>query len=240
MGLSRNWIFAATSRYGVPKDLMYLIDRLHQAGIGVLIDWVLGHINRDEHGLYFFDGTPLYEIEDDFQRENIVWGTANLDFSKGPTKSFMLSALSFWVKYFHIDGFRIDAVSNLYHHHGNPEHGENKPAIDFLKQLSHHLFGLDDRLLFMAEDSSAHPDVTKPVDAGGVGFNYKWNMGFMNDTLNYFKKIQYIASGITIILRLELLMRFLNSLFFRTHTMKLFTERFDVNENARRLFPKIR
>ncbi len=187
-GYQGTGFFAATSRYGVPKDLMYLIDRLHQAGIGVLIDWVLGHINRDEHGLYFFDGTPLYEIEDDFQRENIVWGTANLDFSKGPTKSFMLSALSFWVKYFHIDGFRIDAVSNLYHHHGNPEHGENKPAIDFLKQLSHHLFGLDDRLLFMAEDSSAHPDVTKPVDAGGVGFNYKWNMGFMNDTLNYFKK----------------------------------------------------
>ncbi len=187
-GYQGTGFFAATSRYGVPKDLMYLIDRLHQAGIGVLIDWVLGHINRDEHGLYFFDGTPLYEIEDDFQRENIVWGTANLDFSKGPTKSFMLSALSFWVKYFHIDGFRIDAVSNLYHHHGNPEHGENKPAIDFLKQLSHHLFGLDDRLLFMAEDSSTHPDVTKPVDAGGVGFNYKWNMGFMNDTLNYFKK----------------------------------------------------
>jgi len=187
-GYQGTGFFAATSRYGVPKDLMYLIDRLHQAGIGVLIDWVLGHINRDEHGLYFFDGTPLYEIEDDFQRENIVWGTANLDFSKGATKSFMLSALSFWVKYFHIDGFRIDAVSNLYHHHGNPEHGENKPAIDFLKQLSHHLFGLDDRLLFMAEDSSTHPDVTKPVDAGGVGFNYKWNMGFMNDTLNYFKK----------------------------------------------------
>ena len=202
-GYQGTGFFAATSRYGVPKDLMYLTDRLHQAGIGVLIDWVLGHINRDEHGLYFFDGTPLYEIEDEFQRENVVWGTANLDFSKGPTKSFMLSALSFWVKYFHVDGFRIDAVSNLFHHHGNPDHGENKPAIDFLKQLSHHLFGLDDRILFMAEDSSAHPDVTKPVDAGGVGFNYKWNMGFMNDTLSYFKKIQFIVSGTIIILHLD-------------------------------------
>ena len=187
-GYQGTGFFAATSRYGVPKDLMYLIDRLHQANIGVIIDWVLGHINRDEHGLYFFDGTPLYEIADEYQRENVVWGTANLDFSKGPTKSFMLSALLFWMKYFHVDGFRIDAVSNLYHHHGNPNDGVNQPAIDFLKQLSYELFQHDDRILFIAEDSSAFPNVTKPVDSGGIGFNYKWNMGFMNDTLKYYQK----------------------------------------------------
>lgn len=187
-GYQGTGFFAATSRFGVPKDLMYLIDRLHQAGIGVIIDWVLGHINRDEHGLYFFDGTPLYEIEDQYQRENVVWGTANLDFSKGHTKSFMLSAMSFWMDYFHVDGFRIDAVSNLYWHHGNQDDGENKPAVDFLKQLSYQLFEKDDRLILAAEDSTAYPNVTKPVSAGGVGFNYKWNMGFMNDTLKYYKK----------------------------------------------------
>lgn len=186
-GYQGTGFFAATSRYGVPKDLMYLIDRLHQAGIGVIIDWVLGHINRDSHGLYFFDGTPLYEFSDEKIRENIVWGTANLDFSKGHTKSFMLSALRFWMDYFHVDGFRIDAVSNLFYNLGDATNGLNKAATDFLKQISYDLFQIDDKLLLMAEDSTAYPGVTKPVSAGGVGFNYKWNMGFMNDVLKFYK-----------------------------------------------------
>ncbi|MFH0767546.1 MAG: 1,4-alpha-glucan branching protein GlgB [Bacillota bacterium] len=180
--------FAATSRFGVPKDFMYFIDCMHQAGIGVLMDWVLGHICKDAHGLSFFDGTPLYEFDDAKRRENVTWGTDNLDFSKGITRSFMLSALTFWMDYFHVDGYRIDAVSNLIYYLGNKENGVNQDAINFIRQLSHHLFGKDDRVLFMAEDSTDYPYVTHPVDTGGMGFNYKWNMGFMNDVLKYFKE----------------------------------------------------
>ena len=187
-GYQGTGFFAATSRYGVPKDFMYFIERMHQEGIGVIQDWVLGHICRDAHGLSFFDGTPLYEFNDKDRRENVTWGTDNLDFSKGITRSFMLSALNFWVDYFHVDGFRIDAVSNLIYYLGNREKGTNMDAINFLRQISFHLFGKDDRILFMAEDSTDYPHVTHPVDMGGIGFNYKWNMGFMNDVLRYFKE----------------------------------------------------
>ncbi len=180
--------FAATSRFGVPKDLMYMIDRLHQAGIGVLIDWVPGHICKDAHGLYFFDGTPLYEHDEMWKRENEVWGTANLDLSKGHTKSFLISNALFWMEYFHIDGFRVDAVANLIYHLGDKRNGINQGALDFLKDLSYQLFKKDDRVLLMAEDSTDFEGVTRPVDMGGLGFNYKWNMGFMNDVLDYFKK----------------------------------------------------
>jgi len=133
--------FCATSRYGSPKDYMYLIDRLHQAGIGVIMDWVLGHICKDAHGLSFFDGTPLYEFNDKHRRENVTWGTDNLDFSKGITRSLMLSALTFWADYFHVDGYRIDAVSNLIYYLGDRSVGVNHDAINFLRQLSYHLFG---------------------------------------------------------------------------------------------------
>jgi len=187
-GYQGTGFFAATSRYGVPKDFMYFVDRMHQEGIGVIMDWVLGHICRDAHGLSFFDGTPLYEFEDRDRRENVTWGTDNLDFSKGITRSFMLSALSFWMETFHIDGFRIDAVSNLIYYLGNKQKGVNHDAINFIRQISFHLFGLDDRILLMAEDSTDYPYVTHPVDTGGIGFNYKWNMGFMNDVLRYFKE----------------------------------------------------
>jgi 1,4-alpha-glucan branching enzyme len=180
--------FAATSRYGSPKDLMYLIDKMHQAGIGVILDWVLGHICKDAHGLSFFDGTPLYEFNDKDRRENVTWGTDNLDFSKGITRSFMLSALTFWMDYYHVDGYRIDAVSNLIYYLGTKSKGVNQDAVNFMRQLSFHLFGKDDRVLFMAEDSTDFPYVTHPVDTGGIGFNYKWNMGFMNDVLRYFKE----------------------------------------------------
>ncbi len=180
--------FAATSRFGVPKDLMYMIDRLHQEQIGVIIDWVPGHICKDEHGLYFFDGSPLYEYEEEWKRENKVWGTANLDLSKGVTKSFLLSNALFWIKYFHVDGFRVDAVSNLIYYLGDKANGINYGALNFLKDLSIAVFNQDDRILLMAEDSTDFAGVTKPVGMGGLGFNYKWNMGFMNDVLSYFKK----------------------------------------------------
>src|SRR5690554_2100590 len=186
-GYQGTGFFAATSRYGTPKDLMYFIDQCHQHGIGVIIDWVLGHINKDSFGLFKFDGTYLYEYEDEKRRENITWGTANLDFNKGISRSFMLSALTFWMDYFHVDGFRIDAVSHLFYHLGDESKGQNIAAINYLKELSTILFSKDETLIFSAEDSTAYPKVTHPVSLGGIGFNYKWNMGFMNDTLKYFK-----------------------------------------------------
>ena len=180
--------YSATSRFGVPKDLMYLIDRLHQANIGVIIDWVPGHICRDPHGLYMFDGEPLYEYQEAWMRENEVWGTANMDLGKGEVQSFLISNALFWMKYFHVDGFRVDAVANLIYYLGNKNIGTNYGAIDFLRNLSRTIFAVDDRVLLMAEDSTAHEGVTRPVDMGGLGFNYKWNMGWMNDVLRYFSK----------------------------------------------------
>lgn len=186
-GYQGTGFFAATSRFGSPKDLMYLIDQCHQHGIGIIMDWVLGHINKDDFGLFNFDGTYLYEYEDTFKRENITWGTANLDFNKGITKSFMMSALTFWMDYFHVDGFRIDAVSHLFYYLGDESNGINEEAIAFLKEISAHVFSKDETFILSAEDSTAFPLVTKPTFLGGIGFNYKWNMGFMNDVLSYFK-----------------------------------------------------
>ena len=179
--------YSVSARFGVPKDFMYLVDEMHKHGFGVIMDWVPGHICRDEFGLYMFDGSPLYDYSDPKIRENEVWGTANLDLGKGFTRSFLYSNAMFWLKYFHIDGFRVDAVSNIIYYLGNPANGVNEGACDFLRNLSRHLFAYDDRILLMAEDSSAHDGVTRPVDMGGLGFNYKWNMGWMNDTLRYFK-----------------------------------------------------
>jgi len=179
--------YSVSARFGVPKDMMYLIDRLHQEGFGVIMDWVPGHICRDAFGLYMFDGTALYDYSDPKIRDNDVWGTANLDLGKGYTRSFLLSNAMFWMKYFHVDGFRVDAVSNIIYYLGNPANGVNQGGCDFLRELSKTIFGYDDRVLLCAEDSSAHDGVTRPVDMGGLGFNYKWNMGWMNDTLRYFK-----------------------------------------------------
>lgn len=180
--------YSATSRFGVPKDLMYLIDQCHQNNIKVILDWVPGHICRDAHGLYMFDGEPLYEYDEEWKRENVVWGTANLDLGKGEVQSFLISNALFYMKYFHVDGFRIDAVSNLIYFLGDSTKGVNEGALHFLKELSAQVFRYYDNALLIAEDSTAFPKVTHPVDHGGLGFNYKWNMGWMNDTLKYFEK----------------------------------------------------
>lgn len=180
--------YSATSRFGVPKDLMYLIDQCHQNNIKVILDWVPGHICRDAHGLYMFDGEPLYEYSEEWKRENKVWGTANLDLGKGEVQSFLISNAMFWMKHFHVDGFRIDAVSNLIYYLGDSSHGVNEGALTFLKNLSKEIFAYYDNALLIAEDSTAFPKVTHPVTEGGLGFNYKWNMGWMNDTLEYFEK----------------------------------------------------
>lgn len=179
--------YAITPRYGDPKGFMYFVDYMHQHGYGVIMDWVPGHICKDAHGLYMFDGTPLYEYPDEDIRENKEWGTANLDLGKGITRSFLFSNAMFYKRYYHIDGFRVDAVSNIIYYLGNVNRGVNDGACGFIRELSKILFKEDDRLIFMAEDSSAYPGVTKPVDAGGLGFNFKWDLGWMNDTLSYFK-----------------------------------------------------
>ena len=180
--------YSATSRFGVPKDLMYLIDKCHENNIGVIMDWVPGHTCKDAHGLYMFDGEPLYEYEDFNIRENVVWGTINLDLGKGIVKSFMLSNAYFWMEYFHVDGFRIDAVSNIIYYLGNMNVGTNYGAIEFLKNLSYAIKEKDHSVMLFAEDSTTYPNLTKAVLDGGVGFDYKWNMGWMNDTLRYFAK----------------------------------------------------
>ena len=180
--------YSATSRFGVPKDLMYLIDKCHEANIGVLMDWVPGHICKDAHGLYMFDGEPVYEFEDINIRENKVWGTVNLDLGKGVTKSFLISNAFFWAEYFHVDGFRIDAVSNIIYFLGNSHIGTNHGAVEFLKNLNYAIKEYDHSMLMFAEDSTTYPNLTTTVLDGGVGFDYKWNMGWMNDTLKYFEK----------------------------------------------------
>ena len=180
--------YSATSRYGVPKDLMYLIDKCHENNIGVIMDWVPGHICKDAHGLYMFDGEPLYEYEDINIRENVVWGTINLDLGKGIVKSFLISNANFWMDYFHVDGFRIDAVSNIIYYLGNMHVGTNYGAVEFLKNLSYSVKERDHSILLFAEDSTTYPNLTKSVLDGGIGFDYKWNMGWMNDTLRYFSK----------------------------------------------------
>lgn len=179
--------YSVTTRYGDANMLMYFIDYMHQHNIGVILDWVPGHICKDDHGLYRFNGDYLYEYPSYYERENEVWGTANLDLSKGITKSFLFSNALFYLKKFHIDGFRIDAVSNIIYYQGKTD-AYNKKACEFLQELSTILFKEDDRIILSAEDSSSFPNVTKPVDSGGLGFNYKWDMGWMNDTLKYFKE----------------------------------------------------
>ena len=180
--------YSITSRYGVPKDLMYLIDELHKNDIKVIFDWVPGHICRDEHGLYRFDGSFLYEFDNEFLRENVTWGTANMDFSKGTTRSFLLSNAMFFMEYYHVDGFRLDAVSNIYYYLGDKNNGTNYDGVNFLRSLSDMVKAYDKNIILSAEDSTTFENVTKPTIYGGVGFDYKWNMGWMNDTLKYFHK----------------------------------------------------
>ncbi|MFO7969243.1 MAG: 1,4-alpha-glucan branching protein GlgB [Bacillota bacterium] len=187
-GYQATGYYSATSRYGAPKDLFYLIDRLHQENIGVILDWVPSHISKDDHGLYKYDGSFLYEYENESIRVNEVWGTINLDLGKSIVRSFLLSNARFWVDYFHIDGFRIDAVSNVLYYLGDQTKGTNEGALEFLKQLSMTLKDYDSSVLLFAEDSSTFANLTKPVNEGGVGFDFKWNMGWMNDSLNYFSK----------------------------------------------------
>ncbi|MGB9810087.1 MAG: 1,4-alpha-glucan branching enzyme, partial [Caldanaerobacter sp.] len=171
---------------GTPEDFMYFVDTLHQHGIGIIMDWVPGHFCKDEHGLYNFDGTHLYEYDDPFIRENDYWGTANFDVSKPGVKSFLLSNAYFWFKEYHIDGLRCDAISNmLYLHTRSGRQEVHDQVVSFLRDLNRLIFTNFPNPLMVAEESSAYPLVTYPDYSGGLGFNYKWDMGWMNDTLKY-------------------------------------------------------
>lgn len=194
-GYQATGYYAVTSRYGSPDDFKYLVDCCHQQGIGVILDWVPGHFCRDAHGLARFDGTTLYEYTDCRRSENRGWGTLNFDLGRPEVLSFLVSNALFWMDVYHIDGLRIDAVANmLYLNYGREEgdwqpncYGgtENLEAIRFLRQLNETIFANYPGALVIAEDSTAWPLVTHPTYLGGLGFNFKWNMGWMNDMLTY-------------------------------------------------------
>lgn len=187
--------FSPTSRFGDPDDFMFLVDILHQNGIGVIMDWAPGHFPRDEHGLSFFDGSHLYEHADPRQREHQDWGTLIFNFGRREVSNYLLCSALFWLETYHLDGLRVDAVASMlyndYSRSGNDwtpnQFGgrENLEAVEFLKKLNKVVYEKHPGVIMIAEESTAWPMVSRPTYSGGLGFGLKWNMGWMHDMLNY-------------------------------------------------------
>lgn len=185
-GYQPTGFYSATSRYGNPDDFKYLIDVLHQNGIGVILDFVPVHFPTNDYALANYDGTPFFEYPHDDLKYS-EWGSLNFNLMKGEVRSFLNSAANYWLEEFHIDGLRIDAVSNLIYYQGRKDRGTNNAAIEFIKNFNYQIHRLHPNVMTIAEDSSDYPQVTNAVEHGGLGFTYKWDMGWMNDTLKYFE-----------------------------------------------------
>jgi 1,4-alpha-glucan branching enzyme len=197
-GYQPTGLFAPTSRFGDPAGFARFVDRAHQAGIGVILDWVPAHFPTDEHGLARFDGTALYEHEDPRQGYHPDWNTAIYNFGRREVSSFLLNNALFWLERYHVDGLRVDAVASMLYLDYSRKEGEwipnqfgsreNLEAIAFLQRVNHEAYGQNPGAITIAEESTAFPGVSKPTSAGGLGFGFKWNMGFMHDTLQYLKR----------------------------------------------------
>ena len=198
-GYQATGFYSVDSRYGNPFQLMSFIDRCHKAGIGVILDYVVVHFATDNFALERFDGSTLYEYNG--ENEYSQWGSKLFDLSKDPVRSFLMSGIDYFISYFHFDGVRLDAISNVIYWHGDCSRGENTGAIEFIKRLTGKIHIKHPDVMLIAEDSSAYQGVTKPLEYGGLGFDYKWDLGWMNDTLKYYEKDpiyrKYHHNGIT-------------------------------------------
>ncbi|XZQ27855.1 1,4-alpha-glucan branching protein GlgB [Rhodobacter capsulatus] len=243
-------LYAPTIRHGRPEEFAAFVDAAHRRGVGVILDWVPGHFPTDDHGLRRFDGTALYEHADPKEGFHQDWNTLIYNYGRREVKNFLLANALFWLEEYHLDGLRVDAVASmLYRDYSRRDgewvpniHGgrENLEAIDFLKEVNAEAYGGAPGIMTVAEESTAFPGVTRPVHLGGLGFGYKWNMGWMNDSLRYFPAIRSIAAGITTNLPSQVHTLTARTLSCRSVTTRSFTARVDAGQDAGRRVAEIR